>query len=801
MSESLNGKLEIKAENEKEFILKEFLLKYTRFIPWVVLSVVACLILAYTNLRYAKPIYRVSGKLFINKDNKSKPSSSLEDIFMFGDNVNLSNEVQILQSTPIIERVVKSLKLNQAYYNKGNVITSRIYGVEPFKLVPVIINDSAKSFNIVIKALEKSFTLGENANIEVPYNSEFQIGSGIFRLERDSMLSLSIFNTNEFIVSYQPLERAAGSMVGALQVSPINDQASILLLSMETENIKMGKDFVNEIMTEYGRMNMEDKRKISQITIQFIDERLDTLKEELGSVEGNLLSYKEKNEIYDLKSQSGIYFDELAENNKSLTEKKVQISILDYLFGYLGENKNQFKIVPSNLGIEEPTLAPLIIEYNRLQLQRENILRTTGQYNPSLIAIDANISKIREQLLETLRNVKQSYRIAESDIQRQLDKAKSKMVSVPAKEKQLLDIERQQKIKQELYLFLLQKREEAAISSAATIANSRILEYASSSGVPVSPQKKNQYLLALFAGLLIPALIIFISELLNDKVTTKEEIEKSTATPVLGEIGHVDDYKSSLVVSYGSRTIIAEQFRITRTNLQYMITKEMRPVIMITSTMSGEGKSFIAANFGAAISLSGKKTVILEFDIRKPKLLKNLDMKSSKGLSNYIIGKAELDEIINPVNDYSNLFVIGCGPIPPNPAELLLEEKVETLFTELKKRFDVIVVDTAPVGLVSDAQALSRFADASLYIVRQGYTLKKQLRLIDNFYQQKKLPNMAIVVNDIKIKGRYSGYYGYGQNSNYSFGNSYGYGTEYFEETRKNRKVFSNITNRFKRKS
>lgn len=798
MSEAPLGHLEPAPESEKEFILREFLVKYVRYLPWLIASVVICLLLAWLNLRWSKPIYKVNGKIFINKD-KPKSGNNLEEIFMFGDNINLSNEVQILQSKPLVERVVKKLHLNQEYYNKGNILTSRIFGVEPFRLIPLSLKDSTSAYSIIIKANDHSFTVGEDKT-EIPYGTEFLTSKGLFRLERDSAVSMSIFGTDDFIITVQSPTKVAESLIGALQVAPVNDQASILQLSLETENINLGKAFIDTLMEVYGEVNQEDKRRISTVTIQFINERLDTLKHELGKEESKLLDFKEKNEVYDLKSQSGVYFDKAAENTSDLSKRKIELSILDYLTKYLGQEKNRFEVVPSTLGIQEPTLAPLILEYNKQQLAREAIIRSTGKLNPSIATAEANLEKLRGQLIETLHNVRQAYTITIADIERQLTTAQSKISSVPAKEKQLLEIERSQKIKQDLYLYLLQKREEAAISSAATVSNSHPLEYSASSGVPVRPQPRTQYLLAFFAGIFIPAAIIMLADLMNDKITTKDEIEKFTSTPVLGEIGHIDNYKANLVVTYGSRSIIAEQFRIARTNLQYLITKERRPVIMITSSMSGEGKSFIAANFGAAISLSGTRTVILEFDIRKPRLLKNLGMRSSTGLSNYIIGKAELDEIIKPVKDYDNLFVIGCGPIPPNPAELLLEERVSILFQELKQRFDVIVVDTAPVGLVSDAQVLGRYADSTLYIVRQGYTLRKQLRLVEGYYHQKRLPHMALMVNDIKLKGRYSGYYGYGQYANYSYGKTYGYSSEYFDVKKEETSVLKAIGNFFRRK-
>jgi capsular exopolysaccharide synthesis family protein len=285
---------------------------------------------------------------------------------------------------------------------------------------------------------------------------------------------------------------------------------------------------------------------------------------------------------------------------------------------------------------------------------------------------------------------------------------------------------------------------------------------------------------------MIPVAIIALIEMLNDKIREREEIVRQTQAPIIGEIGHAGE--ETLIVQAGSRTVVAEQFRIMRTNLQYLVGKINKPVILVTSSVSGEGKSFVATNYGAALALTGKKTVVLEFDIRKPRLLKGLDMQTTKGLSNFIIGNAGIEEIVQPVPEFSNLYVIGCGPVPPNPSELLLDQQVGRLFEELKIRFDYIIIDSAPVGLVSDAFTLSAFANASLYIVRHGYTLKRQLSMVDDLYQQKRLPNMGLVINDIQTQGRYKGYYGYGGGSYYGYGYGYGYGGDYFQESKNQKK-------------
>lgn len=781
-----------------EFNFKEFIFKYIRHLPVVVFCAFIALILAYIKIRYATPIYNIHGSLYINKEGQmggGRNKEGIEDIFLFSNNVNLNNEQEILHSRQLVARVVKNLGLQLSYYNIGKVRSSNVYGGSPFKLEIISLKDSASSFNFEIETQENKFKFPKSNSL-IGYDEIFETASGVFKLHRIHNISLANFASPLFSIFYSPLEAATISLASSINVSQNIDQATILGISIETDNTDFGKDVINELMKEYGRMNVEDKKEISRVTMEFIDERLDTIKNELGGVETGLLRYREKNEVIDLSEQSKLYYSDLGETNRQLMSQQIQLKVVDFLINYLNKPSNQFNVVPADLGIEEPVLLPMLTHYNELQLRRTNLSQSTGPANQALALLTSDIQKVREQILEALRNVKQSYTISYNKIIDQLNIAKSNIRSVPSKAKGLLDIERQQKIKQDLYLFLLQKREEAAISAAATVSSSRPLEDATASRVPVQPNKKNIFILFFFIGILIPAAIIALFEFFNDKITERQEIGKKTQTPIVGEIGHAEE--ETLIVKAGSRTVVSEQFRILRTNVQYLINKIEKPIILITSSVSGEGKSFIATNYGAVMALTGKKTVILEFDIRKPRLIKGLGFKAEKGITNYILGNATIDEIILPIDEIPNLSVIACGPIPPNPSELLLDSQVDKLFETLKAKFDAIVIDTAPVGLVSDGFTLIKYADACLYIVRQGYTLRKQLTMIEELYQKRRLPNMALLVNDIKVKGRYKGYYGYGFGSYYGY--SYGYGGEYFQkEGNKRKSVFDFIKKLFGR--
>ena len=349
--------------------------------------------------------------------------------------------------------------------------------------------------------------------------------------------------------------------------------------------------------------------------------------------------------------------------------------------------------------------------------------------------------------------------------------------AMPSKVKELAEKRAQVESNQSMYNLLKGKREETAIARASTISSSNIINMAYPTSTPIKPNRKAIQILAILLGISLPALFIFAAEVLNDKVTTRFDIEKITQVPILGEIGH--SYSdTTLVVNKATRSMVAEQFRIIRSNLQYVVGKTEKPTILVTSSFSGEGKSYVSTNMGAVLALAGKKTIVLEFDIRKPKVLSGLGISKGPGITNFLVGKGNLQDYIKPVPEHDNLFVLGCGPVPPNPAELLLDPRLDELFAWLKQNFDVVIIDTAPVGMVSDAMTLGKYADCTLYLVRQGHTFKKQVVLIDEFYKEDKLPKVSIIINDVKLKPGY-GYYGYGR---YGYGYGYGYGSYYEEE-------------------
>jgi capsular exopolysaccharide synthesis family protein len=784
-------------ENKFSFGPREFLARYLKYLPWVVSSVIVFVILAYIKIRYSTPIYSIQSSLLIKNENNQGGGSgkdiSFNELFMNQNNINLSNEMQILKSRPVLQRVARDLDLQKLYYNRGSIRSTFLYPGRPFELAIIKMGDSSASFAFQITILsDTQFLLNENKS-PLSFGQPFQIGSNICLLKRKVQVDLRLYATKVFLISWQPLAQAAESLLGALKVGQANDQATILALSYESENIDLGKNVLNTLMAVYDSLIVEDKSRIAFITLRFIDDRLSNLRDELSGVQGNLKDYMVNNHAYNVEEQSKNYLETMGAGAKEKAEQEIKLNVVNWLIEYIENSKNIYSAVPTNLGIEEPALLQLISEYNRLQLERETNLKTTSPGNPLIASLENSLEKVRSSIHQALLNVRQAYLIAGKNLELQQSRLEGKVQSLPGKSMELLNISRRQKILEDLYSFLLQKKLETSISSASTISNSKVVEPAIGSGKPISPDVKKIYIYYLVLGILIPAGIIALIEMMQDKVRNRADVEKNTHAPILGEIGHSSN-EQTLVVTKNNRYFISEQFRIIRTNLQYIIGKKERPVIMVTSSFSGEGKSFISTNIAAVMALAGKRTVIMEFDIRKPKIVSGLDLKRKMGITNYIIGKASFDELLVKVDGVDNLYVIPCGPIPPNPAEILIDPLLDDLMKEVMNRFEVVIMDTAPVGLVSDAMNLSRYADCTLYIVRQGHTFRKQLNFVEELYADSKLPKLSLLLNDVTAESGYYGGYGYG----YYGGYAYGLDSGYFEKDKKTRK--RSVFNIFKRR-
>ncbi|MFM1794717.1 MAG: hypothetical protein RL642_1102 [Bacteroidota bacterium] len=768
-----------------EFSIREFLQKYFYLFPWLLVSAGIALSIAYTRLRYINPIYSASGKVLIKTDRPggSVAGDKLGDVITTSVNTKLmDDQIELIRSTALARLVARTADLQQSYYYKGNLRNRLIHNpASPIKLEILSLRDSSVGFSMEVQVVDdRSFTINGN-NSPILFGSNFENAIGSFRLVKQV---LSFGNNKEFICGWTPELDLARALAGGIQVGVATKGGNVLNFVYHSEHPKVAQDVVNGFLGAYQEYSLKDKREGAVSALDFIETQLASAKTDLGSVELKLQSFKESNKAIALSEQASGYFGSLQASGKQIEEQSIKIKMVDFMINYVKDQKNNGKSIPLVAGISEGAVATLVSEYNKIQIQREISLQTIPRENPIIRDYDLSLSKIRTEILLSLTQMRESF----SSVQKSLEEAElqsnTALRTMPGKERELLDITRQQKVMEELYATLLQKKIQTSISTASTLSNIQVLEPGYSNGMPISPHPKSFYMTALLIGLAIPIGFAFLLEFLNDKVRTKRDIELATAAPMLGEIGH-SDAKDTLIISTRDRKFTAEQFRIIRTNLQYVLNERSKSnVILVTSSMSGEGKSFIATNMAAVMAISGKKTLLVEFDIRKPKLMTGLGLsaKDQKGLTHYLIGKAEVEDIVQTVQGFDNLYIIPCGPVPPNPAELILTERLKSMFDQLKQEYDIIIVDSAPVGMVSDGYVLANYADATLYVVRHNYTFKKQLALVETVYADKKLPHMSLVVNDVKAQLGYGSYQGY---VNYGYA-GYGYGyrndlEQYFE--------------------
>ncbi|MDB5248376.1 MAG: polysaccharide biosynthesis tyrosine autokinase [Segetibacter sp.] len=756
---------------------KEIVFKYLVYLPLFILCLGISIGIAYIYLRYKIPFYNSSIALLIKDDKNSRGNTdALDEIALFKSKSNLANEIEILKSATLMEKVVRVTGLNTSYLVEGNLKRTEVYGYRPFNYEPVALKDSNSAYNVVLTFNDK-----RNFKVEGLGEKWYQSGEIVHGKQGDFRINLnsgSTFNPQyKYIVQYQTPFQAASSIAGGLAIRQLNREASILKINFISEIPQKGRDILNELVKAYNSTTIENKNKVVDNTVKFIDDRLILLTSELGKVEQGLEDFKQRNELVNIETQSQGQFDVMKTTNEKLNEQEIRLQVINMINNYISNPGKKYSLVPSSLGLDDPTLLALVGTYNQMQLEREEKLKTMPEANPVMQVMENQIEKVRVSILENLSNIKRSTEILRTKFYADYNSLKGQIRTVPSKERELLEIARQQGIKEKLYLFLLQKREESAITIAASTSNAAAVDPATTIWAPVSPDRSGTIRMALIIGLLIPAAFIYLKELLNDKVTNRSDITKITQMPIVGEIAHNKMADREVVIGAKDRSIIAEQFRVSRTNLQYFITDKKSPVILVTSSMAAEGKTFTSMNLGAVWAVANKKTVILELDLRKPKISKALGLLDKKGISNYIVGDAVKEELPVLVTNTTNLYIVPAGPIPPNPSELLLDEKIEILFNYLKETFDFIIIDSAPLGLVSDAKVLSRYADCTVYVVRQRYTPKKQIDYINDLYVRKTFSNIGLLINDVKLTGANS-YYGYGYGG-YGYGYGYGYGFNY----------------------
>lgn len=791
MASAQTKKAAVVKEEENEFSFRELIIKSFNYLPLFVVFLALSFAVAIIYIHYQTPIFSSSIKLLIR--DASKKSGSGGDIMLsdliVSSKPNLANESEILKSQALMERVVEHQQLNTVYYSQGKVNTLELFGTDKdSKFIQFsAIKDSSRYYSVVIQVDKDENIYTLNGESKTKVQNHVPVVTPLFTYVIN-IVDIKLYKPDyKYTATWIPTSTMAASLAGSLSIYPLSKDATILMITTSSQVPLKSQIVLNSLVNEYNSYNIEQANQITDNTIHFIDDRLLIISNELNNVETGLKNFKQNNAL-DIQAETGQELGTAKEIKEKLNDQELQMNVADMVSQYVNNPKRRYELVPSNLGIGDATLGSLVTSYNTGVLRRLELLKTLGEQNLQVTTLESQLDNMRSKIIESINNIKAVYNTAYNAAYTQYKTTLGNINAIPEKEKQLLEIERQQGIKEKLYLYLLQKREESAVSRAAAIGKSNSIDDAQTSG-PINLKNSNVYLMALFAGLGIPLLIVYLMDLLNDKLTTRQEILKFTEAPIIGEISHFADQERKIVVGK-SRGILPEQFRIVRTNLRYFLPKDKTGhTILVTSTMPGEGKTFVSLNFAAVLASPGKKSILIEFDMRRPKISEALGLpKENDDLAAFLSGNIDPAKIIRKVQQQENLYVITTSYIPPNPAELLLSDRLAVLFEYLKVNFDYIVVDTPPLGIVSDAKVLAEFADFSLYVIRQRFTQRKQVKMVDDIYRERKLPNLALIVNDVKAKG-IRGYYGYGYTSggNYGYDYSMGYGYTYGSKVKKTR--------------
>ena len=583
--------------------------------------------------------------------------------------------------------------------------------------------------------------------------------------------------------------RVARDYCNSLSIAPTSKTTSVAVISLKNSSLQRGQDFINQLLEMYNRNTNNDKNEIAQKTAEFIDERIGIISKELGSTEANLETFKRDAGITDLTSEAQIALAGNAEYEKKSVENRTQISLVNDLRKYL--RGNEYEVLPSNVGLQDAALIGAIERYNEMLVERKRLLRTSTENNPTIVNLDTSIRAMKANVQATLEGTLQGLMITKESLDREASRYSRRISNAPGQERAYVSIARQQEIKAGLYLMLLQKREENAIALAATANNAKIIDEAIADDIPISPKRSMIYLIALVLGIGIPVGIIYLVELTKFKIEGRADVEKLTSVPVVGDIPLTDeknDKNGSIAVFENKNNLMSETFRNIRTNLQFMLDNDQK-VILVTSTVSGEGKSFVSSNLAISLSLLGKKVVIVGLDIRKPGLNKVFQLSNKeRGITQYLSNpETDLMELVQLSDVNKNLFILPGGTVPPNPTELLARNGLDRAIETLKKHFDYVILDTAPIGMVTDTLLIGRVADLSVYVCRADYTHKAEYTLINELSFEKKLPNLCTVINGVDLKKRkYGYYYGYGKyGKHYGYGKRYGYGYGYGQDTKR----------------
>lgn len=758
----------VNGDNLNKGSLKSKLSKYIFHWPLFLLCLMACGGLAYLYVSNATPFYLVKSKIAI-KDNKSeqlKAQSALEELNIAKNPKKVESEIEVLRSRQLIAQTIDQLQLWAKYEEKTGAGLHELYKESPLKVKILDKKGSLDDIvlNVAIKDAQHFLILrSDGSSTEASFKDVMVNSFGKWQLQPTA--SLPQYLGKSIKISLTDPKTAITNYQKSLQFS-LNKDAPIIDLAIEDHIPERGKDILNTLTNVYKGYDIADKNRETQNTLRFLNERLLAVTGDLTDVEKDVEGYKSSIGLTDISSQSQYYLENVQSNDVKLSEVNVQLDVINELERYV-RSSDGVKNIPATIGITDPGLTNLVDELTKMQLEKEKLLSITPETNPIFIPINRQINTAKQAIRETLSGIKSSLLASRRQLQHTNSRFESSIRNIPGQERKYVNIKRQQGIKESLYVYLLQKKEEIALSYASTITDARVVEsayYDKPVGI-----RRNTYAIALLLGLLIPVGILSGRAAMNNKILSKDDLEDKLSIPIIAELSQGRHQKPIIMLDRASQAL-GEQLRSIRTSILHLNQNNQRSkVTMFTSSVSGEGKSFVASNIATSLAISGRKTVILEMDLRRPTITKAFGLSEEHaGLSEYLKGEASLNSIVRDTSINENLDIISCGAIPENPSELLENIRLELLIDELSANYENIIIDSPPLRLVSDALVVSRVVDNTLYLVRQGFTSKDEIAFIKNIDKEHKLPNLNLVFNGIN-KNKF----GYG----YNYDNAY-YGKE-----------------------
>jgi len=795
----MNKYIDSEEEFEQPIDFPGIFIRYISFWKWFIVSLIICLFVAIVYLKFTLPEYEATTAVLLKDDQKGggmAEMNAFKDLGIFTQKNNVDNELEVLKTSTLVEMVVRelgiyatytqlktfpairSLATDSKYSNFGTYNDKILYGSE----CPILVRlpeaalenmNRGIEFQILVRPYgEYEFSgtyLNKKYNVKASISDnqvilpfgKLNIKRGQFKPTQDMLLN---------VVLQSPISKAE-EIMGQLKMELTSKTTSVVKITLKISNVKLGKDFLNKLIEVYDREDINDQTAMANKTAQFIDDRLMTLTRELGDVESQVENYKQVQGLTDIKSESDLFIRQTGDFSQRRMEVETQLSIVTDLDDYLQKKENRYQLIPASSGIKSEGLNELIANYNKLLLQRNRLSRIASGTNQAMIDLTNQIESMFSNL-----------KIAQRDLSSKNSENSARIHAIPRQEKEYTEIKRQQGVKEALFLFLLQKKEEKYLNMSLVEPIAKIIDDVHCDSDPVSPKKSMILLLAFIIGLIIPIIAIKIRDLLRYQIENKDELEEISIVPVLGEIPKVKK-GGNLIIQENSTDTFTELIRLIRTNLLFILDSPEKKVINMVSSLSGEGKTFVTINLAMSLALLDKKILIMGLDIRKPKLTEYLNIDNNTGITMYLSGHLSKDHLIRPSGIHPNLSIITSGPIPPNPSELLLKPALDKLMAELREQFDYIVIDTAPILVVSDSFSLNRLADVNLYVVRADFTPKKNIEEATNLFKHKKLNNLYFILNATDLtKNTYrKGYgkkYGYG----YEFGkknrHTYGYGND-----------------------